>query len=113
MSHRMEQLSENIRHELSQMFSRELEMPLDCLVTISQVKISDDLHWAQIWLSILPLSSRSKVRNIIKGKQGLLQSLLNKRLRMKPIPKLQFFTDFTEEKAQGIEALIDKALKEI
>jgi ribosome-binding factor A len=113
MPHRLEQINSNIHHELSQLFSRELEFPTDCIVSISRVKTSEDLRWAQIWISVLPIDRRSKIRNIVNKKKGLLQKHLNKRLRMKPIPRLQFFTDFTEEKAEGIEQTIDKALKEI
>jgi len=113
MSHRLEQINSNIHQELAHIFSRELEFPLDCLVTISRVKVSEDLHWAQIWLSILPITSRAKVRKLLNKKKGMLQRLLNQRMRMKPIPRIQFFTDFTEEQAQGIEQVIDKALKEL
>lgn len=110
-SHRIEQINENIHYELDQIVSREIEFPSDCLATISRVKVSGDLRWAQIWISILPIAKRAKALHILNKKRGLLQKLLNKRLKMKPIPRLRFFTDFTEEKAQEIEKVVDKALQ--
>jgi ribosome-binding factor A len=110
-SKRVEQINENIHHELGTVFTREIEFPADCLATISRINVSDDLRWAQVWISVLPINKRAKVLHLLKKRQGLIQKLLNKRLKMKPIPKLQFFTDFTEEKAQVIEEAIDKALQ--
>lgn len=110
-NHRFEQINENIHYELGEIFSREVEFPSDCLATISRVKVSEDLHWAQVWISILPMTKRAKVLHMLNKKKGFLQQSLNKRLRMKPIPRLQFFTDFTEEKAQVIEQAIDNAVQ--
>lgn len=108
---RVEQINENIHRELGAIFTREIEFPTDCLATISRISVSDDLRWAQVWISVLPITKRAKVLHLLKKRRGLIQKLLNKRLKMKPIPRLQFFTDFTEEKAQVIETAIDNALQ--
>jgi ribosome-binding factor A len=112
-THRLEQINENIRNEVAEIFKRELEIPSDILVSISKVNTFEDLRHAQVWLSILPIDKRSKIQNLIDKDKSTIQQLLGKRLKMKPVPKLQYFTDFSTEKAFGIEQVIDKALKEL
>lgn len=112
-NHRLEQIESKIQAELSLLFTRDLEFPQGCLVSISRVEVPPDLHWAKVWLSILPLAMRGKARSAIKKKQSYIQQYLNKNLKMKPTPRVKFMTDFTEEKAFGLEAVIDQALNEI
>jgi len=108
MSHRIAQINELIRQELSILFLTEVEFPKGCLVTIMRVETSKDLHYAKVWLSIMPVYYTKKILDILKANVGHLQFLLNKKLTMKPLPRLYFAVDETEKKAAEIEELLDR-----
>ena len=107
-SHRILQINELIRHELSGLILAEVEFPKDCLVTIMDVQASKDLRHAKIWLSIIPGSYTGQVLSRLDRNIGHLQFLLNQKLSIKPLPRISFVIDDTEAEAAGIEVLLDK-----
>jgi len=108
MSHRILQINELIRQELGQLMSAEIELPKNCLATITYVETSKDLRHAKVWLSVIPTSYTRKVLDKLTANAGHLQFLLNKKLAMKPLPRLKFAIDDTEKKASKIEDLLDQ-----
>ena len=54
MAKRIPQVNELIQRELSQIVLREIEFPLDVLVTITRVAASQDLEYAKIYISVIP-----------------------------------------------------------
>lgn len=107
MSKRLPQVNSLLQTELSQIFLRELELPRDCLVTITAVKTSPDLHDAIVWISVLPETETPRILKILTRKVGLIQKVLHSRLVMKPLPKLEFRIDSTEAEASRIEQILD------
>jgi len=108
MSHRILQVNELIRQELGKLLVSEVEFPKNCLATIVEVETSKDLRHAKVWLSIIPTVYTQKVLNKLNKMAGHLQFLLNKKLSMKPLPRLFFKIDETERKASEIEDLLDR-----
>lgn len=108
MSHRILQVNELIRQELGKLLLTEVEFPKGCLVTITSVETAKDLRYAKVWLSVIPRLYTKKVLDKLTKRVGYLQFLLNKRLRMKPLPRLTFKIDETEQKAAEIEKLLDQ-----
>ena len=113
MSHRIAQVNELIRHELSQLILKEIDFPKDCLVTITKVETTNDLEFARVWLSILPNNLQGKIFKIMQRNTGHLQYLLNKKLIMRKAPKINFIHDTTEEKATRIDEILDKIQHEV
>ncbi len=111
MSHRIEQINELVRHELGQIILTEIEFPKDCLMTIVGVESSKDLRHAKVWISVIPGKYKKKALDKLNLNIGHLQFLLNKKLTMKPLPRLRFVIDDTEMKAQGIEEILDRIRK--
>lgn len=107
MSHRIFQINELVKQELGKLILTELEFPQGCLVTITKVDTSKDLRQAKIWLSVLPAYLIKKVLAKLSANVGHLQFLLNKKLSMKPLPRLKFLIDDTEAKAVEIDQLLD------
>jgi ribosome-binding factor A len=108
MSHRILQVNELIRQELGKLLLTEIEFPKNCLATITQVETSKDLRHTKIWLSVIPITYTKKVLEKLNKNVGHLQFLLNKKLTMKPLPRLSFVIDETEKKASEIEQLLDR-----
>ena len=111
MSHRLEQVSELIRQEVAILLLTEVEFPKDCLVTIIKVTVSKDLRHAKVFISVMPTKYIGKALNNLKKNVGHLQYLLNKKLTMKPLPRLAFGIDQTEAQAADLDALLDQIKK--
>ena len=109
MSQRTEQFEELIIRELSEFFSREVEFPLGCLVTLTRAKVSDDLKYATVWLSVLPEKFTGTCLTISGRAVREFQKKLFRKMHTKFIPKINFKVDITEKKAEVVENLINQA----
>lgn len=104
---RISQVNSLIKKELGELFSKELELPLGCLATISEVKTSRDLGLAKITISAIPDEKKDEILAEIKRKTFKLQALLNKKLVLYRVPKLIFDFDKKVAKAERINQLLD------
>ncbi len=108
MSHRIPQVNEVVRQNLNNLILTELEFPKNSLVTITRVETSKDLRHAKVWVSIIPTIYTKKLLDKLTNNISHLQHLLNQKLSMKPLPRLRFVVDDTEQKAAGIEEILDR-----
>jgi len=107
MSQRIKRINELLKHEISQLILREIDFP-DILVTITNIDTSADLRHAKVKISALPQDKNELAIEIINQNIFQIQQKLNRKLRMKPIPKIRFEIDQVEIKAQRIEELLSK-----
>jgi len=104
---RTERISERLQEELSEMIIYEISDPRLGGISITAVKIDRELAFADIYVSALEGSSRSK--EILEGlehAQGFLRHELSQRIELRTFPRLRFHWDPTYEKAERIEQLI-------
>lgn len=109
MSLRIEKVNELIRSLIGEILTRELSLKPGVFITVSRVDTSSDLRYTRIFLSIFPEKDIEYVEKTLEKEIYKIQGELNKKLSMKPLPKIQFKTDMTEAKAD----IIEKLLKEI
>ncbi len=112
MSLRTEQLNEYIIRELSQFFAKEVEFPLECLVTVTRAKVSDDLKYATVWLSVLPEKFRRQILKTAERAVREFEKKLFKKMATKFAPKIIFKIDTSEQRAEEVEKLIEKIKNE-
>jgi len=110
-SRRIKKVNELIRQELSDIIRQEIEMPEGCLVTVKKAETSADLEEVKVGISVLPTEDRDKALNLLKKNIYQLQQVLNDKLVLRVVPKLNFYIDKSEEKAQRINDLLDKVEK--
>lgn len=108
---RLEKINDLVRDEIGKIFHRELDLEKDVLVTVLRAIVSEDLLHAKIYVSVLPSSLAEEILAEIKKQVYYFQQILNKRLRMRPVPKVFFVLDRTEEEAAKIEKLIEESKK--
>lgn len=100
-------ISERIREELSEMLIQEISDPRLEGVSITDVRTDRELAYANIYVSALEGSERSK--EILEGlehAQGFLRRELTQRIELRTFPRLRFHWDPTMERAERIEQLI-------
>ena len=107
MSHRIQKLNQLLKRELGQLLLKEFDFSKDVLITVTRVETSTDLSQARVYISTVP--DFPKITKILDNKIYFLQHRLNKRLRMKIVPKIRFL----EEKKAGEAAKIEEILEKI
>ena len=105
---RMERVADELHQILGNMFINELFIPEAGLLTVTQVKITNDLKLAKVYLSFLenkiPVHS---LLSIIGSKHKLIRYNIGLKLTLKYMPKLHFYYDDTQKQAERIDTLID------
>ena len=96
-----------ISNTLSLIF-KDLELPLDALVTISQVSLTSNQDQATISVSCLPFEKASEVHKILKKQNKNIAFSLAKKLNMRRVPKLFFKIDSTPEYLDQIDRRIEE-----
>ena len=112
MSLRTEQLDEYIVREMSEFFSREVEFPLECLVTVTRAEVTSDLKYATVWLSVLPEKFTGQVMKIAIRSLREFEKKLFKKMSTKFVPKVTFKIDTGERRAAVVENLINQVKNE-
>ncbi len=107
MSERIAKLNSLVQQEVATILSREVEFPSGMFVTVSKAEVAVDAESAKVWLSVLPATHEDEALKIVTDRITDIQSILNKRLVMKFVPKLTFVLDRSQERAQHITQVLD------
>lgn len=106
---RSERVGDLILEFVSQMLSREVNDPRVGAVTLTGVKISNDLKHARVYFSIL--GDQQRKEEALSGLQsatGFIRAKIARQLKLRFVPTLEFFHDDTQANAQRIEELLRK-----
>jgi ribosome-binding factor A len=102
-----------IQQEISRMVKKDLKDPSIGFTTITHVKMSADLRYAKIYVSIMGSEEeKKKTLNGLARARGFIRKELAGRLNLRYTPELSFFIDDTIEKAAHLEKLFHKLEKE-
>lgn len=108
--HRNERIAELVLRTVGNILKEEIDTR-DALVTISEIVLSPNHQHAKLLVSIYPQENQEKVLLELEEKIRQIQRALNQKLRMRPVPKISFALDDSEEKAQKIIDILDEAEK--
>jgi ribosome-binding factor A len=113
MSIRTEKVSEEIKHKISSVLSKDLSELNLGLVTVTNVVVSRDLKTAKIFLSFLGNKDPGEeCITKINDRKKLIRMHLSSRLYLRTMPDLFFYYDDSLEYASKIDKLIKKIHKE-
>jgi ribosome-binding factor A len=105
-SDRMRRVNEAVREVLSDAIKL-LKDPRVGFVTVTDVRTSPDLRHARVYVSVLgPESERAATMDGLASAHGVLQSVVNRELRIKHTPTLDFIYDDTAERADRLERML-------
>ncbi len=107
MTHtRIDRINELIKNTLAQIVQEEAEIPLGVFLTITKVDTSRDLRYARVFVSVFPEKKFGEILRRLEKKAYFIQGILNKKLSMKPLPRIEFIFDRTEVEADKIEKIL-------
>ncbi|MEK7158639.1 MAG: 30S ribosome-binding factor RbfA, partial [Patescibacteria group bacterium] len=104
MKHRIEQVNEEMRYQLGEILTRDIEVPSDFFITITAVKTSADLRAATMFFTVLPEQQEEAAVTFLKRHLRDIRVELGRRVRMKFTPRLLFSLDTGAVKARRIES---------
>jgi len=106
MSFRMQKINSLIREQISDIFSRELDLKPGVFLTILKVDTTTDLRYTNVFVSVFPEKEGNYVMTALKNERSNIQKNLSKKISMKMIPKVVFKLDATEAQADEIEKIL-------
>jgi ribosome-binding factor A len=109
---RPERLAEQIKEEVSLIIAGEVEDPRVGFVTVTDAKLTPDLRYAKIYVSVLGTEAEVKESlAALKHAAGFIRTQLGAVLRMRRTPELHFVYDETTETAARIEELLSEEVE--
>lgn len=106
---RKQQIASIVRQALCDIFLQEASRILGrVMVTVTAVRIDDNLGLAQVYLSFLHDNKAEMIQRITQRKKeirGMLGERIGKKLRR--VPELQFYMDNSAEYAMKINRLLN------
>ena len=114
MSRRTEMLGSTIQRELAEFIMRELNDPrLPTIVSITRVKVTDDLEYADVYVSIMGTPGQQSAALIaLKHSAGLMRTTLTKSLSLRQAPFIRFHIDEQLKKELEVLEVLDRLRQE-
>lgn len=110
-STRQKKVARLVLKELSQIFNIDSNNILGpIMISITAVRISPDLAYANVFLSIFPVNNPEEALVKIKKSGSLIRKKLGIAVRnqLRVVPELNFFIDDSAEYAEEIDKLLKK-----
>ncbi len=110
-STRLQKIARLFQRDIAEIIQKELaDTVRGSLVTVTTVRVSPDLAYAKVYISIFPFERSEAVLEAIKERGWLVRKLLGARNRnqLKIVPELEFFVDDSLEYIGNIDNLLQK-----
>lgn len=108
MSKRIEQVNELIQRELGRVILKEIDFPPGIMVTLTRVETSVDLGQSKVYVSVFPEGKTKSALGILNRNIYDIQQELNKRLKMRIVPRIFFGREKETAEAGKIERLLEQ-----
>ncbi len=102
----MEKINELIHRFIGDLLRRELDV--EALVTVYGVNTSANGQDATVSITVYPFEKSEEILKEVQKNIYEIQQKLNRGLRIRPVPKITFKIDESEEKGSKILHTIDK-----
>lgn len=108
VSHRLEQVADLIRCELSNLLVYKMRDPRLRGLTVTQVKMSPDLKEARVYYDCEDsVAKREAVSQCLKKSSPFIRRELAQSLPLRQVPKLFFFYDETRDVFEKANEMLD------
>jgi ribosome-binding factor A len=113
-------MADQVQRELADLIRQELKDPrLGGLVTISSVKVSPDMGYADIYVTVMGrelandqnAQAHQDTLDVLNGAAGFLRIELGRRIKTRITPRLRFHYDTVTAHGNYMMDLIAKAVK--
>ena len=103
---RIKRVNEACKEALSEILQEEVKDPRIGFVTVTEVEVSQDLHYAKVWLSVMGSDEEVETAlEVLDKARGFLRKELGNRVRLRYTPEIRIFLDrgpVLSERVQGL-----------
>ena len=110
-STRQQKIARLIQRDIAEILQKDMaDITRGTLVTVTAARVSPDLGYAKLYLSIFPFDRSNEMLEKIKEQNWLIRKTLGSRIRnqLKIVPELEFFIDDSLEYIENIDNLLSK-----
>src|SRR5437762_10791401 len=105
--HRPERIADTLREEIAQIVGYELEDPRLTMVTVTDVRVADDLRDASVYVTVAgDEEEHHKALRALEHAAPYVRKQLGFALNLRHTPALHFVRDTVEEKATRVDSLL-------
>lgn len=105
---RISRVNRVIKEELSKILLKEVDIRKEIIMTLTRVDTSSNMACSKIYFSVIPEENTEEVSQILNSNIYEIQHLLNKKLKMRKVPKIVFVWDKSAGNARRVEELLEK-----
>lgn len=104
---RIEKVNSLIQKELGSIILKEIDIFPGTLLTITRVECSTNLFQCKVFISVIPEDNFNNILALLNRHIYELQQKLNKIMRIRPVPKIEFFKEKKTAEAGRVEELLE------
>jgi ribosome-binding factor A len=114
---RIDRIGDQMQRELAQLIQREIKDPRVGMVTVNAVKVSRDLGYADIYVSLLSTEELTEESPeveesiaVLNRAAGFLRGQVGRAMKLRVVPQLRFHFDALQGYSRKMDNLIRKAV---
>lgn len=113
-SNRLNRIDEEMKKEISHIITYDLKDPdITGLISVTKVKVSGDLKYAKVYVSMINAKDNKKVLAALKKSSGFVRTELAKRMNLRLTPEVIFIFDDSIEYGAKIDTILKEVMKDI
>ncbi|MBQ9011784.1 MAG: 30S ribosome-binding factor RbfA [Bacilli bacterium] len=107
MSIKSERVSDALIEQISYILENEVKNKDINFVTITDVKVTNDLSFAKVYYTVLDDTKKEATDKALKSASGFIRHALRDRVDIRQIPELRFLYDESIEYGNKIESILE------
>lgn len=112
MSIKIDRINSNMVKEISYILANEIKDNDIQFVTITAVKVTNDLSFAKVYFTVLDEKNKENTLKALKNASGFIRRELCNRIDIRHMPELEFVFDESIEYGKKIENIIEQIHEE-
>lgn len=115
MSQRTQRLGDQIQREVASLIRTEIKDPRLGMVTVSAVKVSPDMGYADIYVTVMGSTLDEKPDEsiaVLNAAAGFLRGEVGRAIKTRITPRLRFHYDEVVARGNRMATLINEAVRE-
>lgn len=115
---RTDRVADQIQRDLAMLIQREIKDPRLGMVTLSYVKVSKDLGYADTYVTVMPLGNQDEATvtteslAVLNSAAGFLRKELARGIKLRVMPQLRFHYDESVDRGRRLHSLIEQAYQQ-
>lgn len=104
---RLERINAELRNQIADVIDNQLRDPqINAMISVHSVDITPDLAYARVYISSIGETPQDEVLARIKGAGGFIRGAVAKKIKLRIMPRLEFYLDNSEEYGKKIDDIL-------